>query len=236
MTMGEMLLLYGLFTIGMVVRFIFTGVFSRLEFGLISLLLLAALGGALLDNWQIRRDMRYGGRANTLSTRCVERTTRRPKYVLEGAQQIGSYRRSYQMAWQFLFVQLSAKLRGWFLNLNFSFSDRTVSYVEQRSSLLARNQEWLVYENGEVVGTVRTDASLKRMSTFKEVMLLSYQDVEYEVTSSTLSSKIKVWQGAEVIATSKANLRSDVTFKVKQQQDQSLILSVLVLFHYHFQS
>ncbi len=135
-----------------------------------------------------------------------------------------------------MFVQLSAKLRGWFLNLNFSFSDRTFSYVEQRSSLLARNQKWLVYENGEVVGTVRTDASLKRMSTFKEVMLLSYQDVEYEVTSSTLSSKIKVWRGTEVIATSKANLRSDVTFKVKEQQNQSLILSVLVLFHYHFQS
>ncbi|WP_214851064.1 hypothetical protein [Exiguobacterium sp. s193] len=234
--MGEMLLLYGLFTIGIVVRFISTGMFSWLELGLISLLLLAALGGALLDNWQIRRDMRYGGRANTLATRCVERTTRRPKYVLEGARQIGSYRRSYQKGWQFLFVQLSAKLRGWFLNLNFSFAGRDVVYIEQRSSLLARNQKWLVYENGEVVGTVRTNASLKQMSTFKEVMLLTYQGVEYEVTSSTLSSKIEVRQGTEVIATSKANLRSDVTFKVNEQQNRSLILSVLVLFHYHFQS
>ena len=69
MTMGEMLLLYGLFTIGMVIRFLLTGMFSWLEFGLISLLLLAALGGALLDYWQIRRDMRYVGRAKTIATR-----------------------------------------------------------------------------------------------------------------------------------------------------------------------
>jgi hypothetical protein len=237
--LGKLLALFVVGVIGMTLRFIILGKFEWNQFFILLLFPIGAAGFLLIQRWQIKRDSNY--RPNETRdiwyTHMGERYSTGKKLLFKGNKKIGEFRRFYPHWWQRIVNEVVEGEGKWYMNLSFTLHNgNLIQFIEQKKKKIHLNQTWHIIQNGEVIGTVRTDYSLKNAAKLQEGLILEITNQTFHFQSFGIGSHTKVLINDEVIATGERShlLRFQYQFEVKEgfEEIELLLVMTYVLFNY----
>lgn len=238
--MGKLLLFFVVGTIGITLRFFIIGEF---EWNQAFLLLLFPIGAVVvwfIHRWMVRKDINYKP-ANTdehWSTHLGERYSTGVKQLYKGTEKVADYHRFYQHRWQHFVNEVVEGDGNWYMNLTFNLAgEEKISFVEQRSSLFRNNTKWKIMQDGEPIGEVKTEYSIKNATKLKEALTVEIDDKVISYQSFGIGSATDVLIDNRVVGKGKRSevLRSKYTFELVDNQyselEQILVMG-FILFNY----
>ncbi|MCY1691178.1 hypothetical protein OVA29_11195 [Exiguobacterium sp. SL14] len=156
------------------------------------------IGG--IEWWQIRRDLRYQGQAEGVSVRLADRASRKTNTIFLAHQKWVTFSRSYANWWQAILARFE-KFESFFIDVTFEGEGKRLQIKETKTEWLRNTTHFVIREDGYDVGTIRTDAALRQQLRLQEVLLVTYDNQEYQINSSTITRKIGVYKEGVCIAT-----------------------------------
>ncbi|HZG61882.1 MAG TPA: hypothetical protein VEY68_15655 [Anoxybacillus sp.] len=239
--MGKLLALFAVGAIGMTLRFIILGKFEWNQLFSLLLFPIGASGISLIKIWQIKRDSNYHPKEtrDVWYTHMGERYSTGKKLLFKGNQKIGEFHRFYPHWWQHVVNEVIEGDGKWYMNLSFTLHNKTlIQFVQQKKKKIHFNETWHIIQNGEVIGTVRTDYSLKNATKLQEGLILEIHNQTFYFQSFGIGSHTKVLMNDEVIATGERShtlhFQFQYEFAVKEgyAEIEPLLVMTYVLFNY----
>jgi hypothetical protein len=231
--LGRLLLLFVVGAIAMTARFFILGVYDWEQ--MLTLLLFPA--GALvlffIRLWELHQEACYVPKStqNVWHTYTREKYATNVKILYKGTEQIATYQRFYRHWWQKVVTMILEGEGKWYMNLSFTMQDNSqITFVEQQSSIWKANEMWHIVRDGEIIGSVKTDYSLKNAVKLQEGLFLQLGDTTYYYKSFGIGSKTEVLREGTVIATGKRITRWEYSF---DGEDLPLVMTY-ILFNYVF--
>ncbi|MEA3318588.1 MAG: hypothetical protein U9Q88_01080 [Bacillota bacterium] len=238
--MGKLLFLFIIGTIGMTLRFFIMGEF---ELDQIFILFLFPVGACVLwfvHKWMVRRDVNYipSNTDEIWNTHMGERYSTGVKQLYKGKDKVAVYRRFYQHRWQHWVNEVVEGDGNWYMNLSFELDEAgKVEFVEKQSSLFKNNTSWRIKRDGETVGKVKTEFSMKNAAKLKEALTVEIDDKVIYYQSFGIGSATDVLIDGHVIGKGKRSevLRSKYHFELVDDDYAKLeevLVMVFILFNY----
>lgn len=236
--MLQMIMFFCIGIIGIGLRFLILGKFEWYQLFIVSLFLLAAFIFRFIEKWQKKRDEQFKPHQpqnDILYTYMMERFSTGRKLLFKGNQKIGEYSRIYSRKWHQWMNQLFL-IPGWHLNLIFTLHDRgTVKFIKKKISPF--NQMWHIVENGQVIGTVKTDVTLKNSAKLKEQCILQIYDETFIFRSLSIQSRTEVLKDDRIAAIgTKPFSRFQYQIQVEKEyhEIEPYLMMTYILFNYAF--
>ncbi|USG67084.1 hypothetical protein NDK47_07275 [Brevibacillus ruminantium] len=239
-----MLYLLTLFVVGLIgitLRFVIKGEFDLEQLLILSMLPIGAILVWLLQKRQIRRDSTYQPKQPEprWQSSVAERHSSGRKLLYRGGEIYATYSRYYRKRWQEIFNQVIDGKGNGYLNLSFTKADGTaIRFVDQKESMLRWNEAWQIVQDGQVIGEIKTDFTVKNSVALQEGITLIWKDQSYYFKSFRLDSRTEVMRDQQVIAKGKRSdlFRSHYQFEVitdqVDEEEESILAMVYVLFVY----
>jgi len=153
-----------------------------------------------IEWWQIRRDLRYRGLEEGMSVRLADRASRKTNTVFLAHERWLTFSRHYATWWQAILARFE-KFESFFLDVTFEGEGKLLQIKETKTEWLRNTTHFVIREDGRDVGTIRNDAALRQQLRLQEVLLVTYDEQEYQISSSTITRKIGVYKEGVCIAT-----------------------------------
>ncbi|NLP52519.1 hypothetical protein [Bacillus sp. RO1] len=208
--MGKLLFLFILGTIGMTLRFLIVGEFEWNQVFILFIFPIGAFVVWFIHRWMVSRDVNYipSNTDETWNTHMGERYSTGVKQLYKRKKKVAVYRRFYQHRWQHWVNEVVEGDGNWYMNLSFELAvGGKVEFVEKRSSLFKNNTNWIMVRDGEPVGKVKTEFSMKNAAKLKEALTVEIEDKVIYYQSFGIGSATDVLIDDHVIA---KGIRSEV--------------------------
>lgn len=207
-------------------HYVMTGELAPRElYGLISLTGIAFLTGGV-EWWQIRRDLNYRGQEEGISIRLADRASQKTNTVFLAHERWLTFSRNYTTWWQSIIARFN-KFESFFLDVTFDGDRKRLQIKETRTDWLRNTTYFVIRKEGRDVGTIRTNAALREHLKLKEVLLVTCDGQEYQISSSTLTKKIGVYHDGICIATGSRH-GAQLTFHCHTDERMLVIASMIV--------
>ncbi|WP_054861299.1 hypothetical protein [Gracilibacillus sp. JCM 18860] len=240
--MSNLLILFIFGFIGLSLRFIIIGEFELDQLFLLLLFPIASILVYFIMKWQYNKDRNYEPRMGErdLVTRLGgDRVSTTKKKMYHGKKLIGTYQRFYNRWWKRVVADIMNNPGLWYLNLTFSLSNggEEIVFKGKNETRIRRNNEWIIYLNNEVIGTVKTDYSLKNMGgKLKESLYLEYKGNTYHYQSLSIRSVTEIIVRDSKIARGERVSGSiyELTVNDSHVKEAQMLFMVYILFNYQF--
>ncbi|MGD6780260.1 hypothetical protein ACQCT3_10290 [Sutcliffiella horikoshii] len=238
--MGKLLLFFFVGTIGITLRFFFIGEFEWNQVFLLFMFPIGAVVVWFIHKWMVQKDVNYTPEDTdeNWNTHMGERYSTGMKQLYKGRMKIAEYHRFYQRRWQHWVNEVVEGDGNWYMNLSFEVAaGGKVKFVEQRSSLIKNNTNWKIMQDGEPIGEVKTEYSMKNAVKLKEALKVEIDEKVINYQSFGIGSATEVRIDNHVVAKGKRSevLRSKYSFELVDDQyaelEQILVMG-FILFNY----
>jgi hypothetical protein len=238
--MIHLFFLFIIVLVGMTLRYFILGQFEWIQFLYASLFLLAAFAIGVIEKWQQRKEATYEPvqpHDHTWYIKIMDRFSPKRKVLFKGNEKVGEYHRFYKSKWQYWLSEIFLS-PSMYLYMKFTFyHNHTIIVEKQNKKKGIVNDVWNIVEDGNVIGTLRTDITWKNAAKLKGGLILSIHDKTFYFRSLSVQSKVNVLKEDEVIATGKRALHQfQYEFEVEKgyEQIEPYLVITYILFHYVF--
>ncbi|NEU32394.1 hypothetical protein GN156_16720 [bacterium LRH843] len=233
--MIELSLLFVLFLLTALARYLVFDAFEPLMFAMIFLLPVASLVIFLISKRLAERERSFQPKdIEVWSFYNIQKSLMIKKPLFKGKEQRGYVKRYFSHKWQYALGDIISF--NWYLCLEIQIDKDIYDVHWYREKWFAQQDQWKIYKNGERIGEARTLINLKNAATLKEAIQFSFYGKTYTSSARTVTSVISLTHDAEVIGTLKPNhlLKNVQAIDVQELQPEFIV--ALIVHSYYFKS
>ncbi|NIK11639.1 hypothetical protein [Alkalibacillus almallahensis] len=237
--MTKVIALFIAASVGIFLRWQFTGEFDMNQLLIALLLLIAAPVIYRFSRRLNTRDEQYEPEHShkPWATSISEKWLTGKKYIFHYGRREASYHRVYQRQWHKLVADLMPTPGLWFLNLRFRFTDPAAVYHVSTAKSDWKNDAYQITKDDESVARISTDVNLKTASRFLEVMHLEMGGRKFTFQAKSIRAHIEVYEGNTLIGEISKGKYGEKLFHPKinlgDEIERALIMTWIV-FTYRF--
>jgi hypothetical protein len=233
--MIELNLLFVLFLLTALARYIVFDAFEPLMFAMIFLLPVASLVIFMISKRLADKERSYQPKGiEEWSFYNIQKSLMIQKPLFKGKEQRGSVKRYFPQKWKYALGDIFGF--NWYLSLEIQIDEDIYDVHWYREKWFTQQDQWTIYKNGEQIGEARTLLNLKNAVKLKEAIQFSFYDKSYISSATTVTSNISLTQDEEVLGTLKRNhIISNVqVIDVKEHQPEYIV--AFIVHSYYFKN
>lgn len=157
-------------------------------------------------------------------------TNEKPLY--KGNVKRGSIQKKFLKKWHYLIADLFGST--FYLNVSIIIDDSCFEIVSADKKFISKESYWVIYKNGDKIGTAKTIYELKNVAKFKEMIKFEINGDTYYTTALTVSSHIRLLYQEKVIGEMKRNhiVSSVYVIDVNDETPERIIPFILHAFYF----
>lgn len=235
--MLHLYILFFLILSGTVVRYFIIGQIDVTTIMIASISLVAAVVLYIVANILSKKEQAYiPANTENWSIYVLQKFLHTPKPLFKGKEQKGVYQRLFTKRWHRVVDSCIEGKAPWYLSFRLSIGDNVYSVEWEREKLLANNESWLIYKNGELFGKAATVFNLKNAVHLKESMRGTLGEEGFTITSRTINGEAKMMCDNKVVGSIKRNNLVSGVHTITVNDDQDVYILALLLFDMYFKS
>ncbi|MFC0013916.1 MULTISPECIES: hypothetical protein [Allobacillus] len=149
----------------------------------------------------------------------------------------GNFRRIYRSPWKMFIADIMRSTGRWYLNLEAKMENGDhFAFVNQEENKLWGNDQWILQKNGEAIGRVQTDLSMKNASKLKGLIEAIIEGKQYKFQTYGVSDTVEVYADDRLIGRGIREKGYQFTYQptVEEADHVHLMLTfILVTFYFH---
>jgi len=233
--MIELLMLFILFLLTALARYIVFDAFEPLMFATIFLLPVAALGIFIISKRLAYKELSYQPKdIREWSFYNIQKSLLIAKPLFKGNDKRGYVKRYFAQKWKYAFADIMSF--NWYLSLEIQMDQDIYDVRWYREKWISAQDQWAIYKNGQQIGEAQTIINIKNAAKFKEAIKYRFYDKSYISSASTVTSSISLIHDEEMLGTLKRNhiLSNVQAIDVKENREEYII--ALIIHSYYFKN
>ena len=233
--MFELTVLFVLFLLTALARYIVFGAFDAPMFAIIFLLPVAALAIFMISKKFADKERSYQPKdIEGWSFYNIQKSLLIQKPLFKGNERRGYVKRYFPKKWQYAFGDVFGF--NWYLSLEIKIDQDVYDVRWYREKWFTQQDQWKIYKNGKQIGEAHTRINLKNTAKLKEAITYVFYDTSYISSATTVTPTISLIQDEELLGTTKRNHIISNVQVIDVQENHPEYIVALIVHSYYFKN